>query len=266
MTHSAISPNAEPLYDGADEFVALLSRMADAQGSALYEARHGHQALVRRAVAGSHPPDFAELGYEDLDHLKLRKHWAILPLYADGLIATVLILVFSTEADKLAAKPTIKRIVPLFESLVRFVNEQTRQVKLASKISELESSIAAEKILDRAKGLLREHPQLSEATIELVDRHVAKVLASFQFGQVLQERLRELESVVAERDVTSRAKTALQQQFGFSEEKAYLHLRTLSRQRRKRISEISQEIVDGKHSSDSKPTQPHLYKGSNHVD
>lgn len=250
----AFSPNAEPLYDGAEEFVGLLAQLANADGSALYEARHGHSALIRRAFAGLRPPDLAEVGYEELDTLKLRKQWATLPLYADGLISAVLILVFADEHRKLAAQPVLKRIVPLFESLARFVSEQTRQVKLASKITELETSIAAEKILDRAKGLLREHPQLNEHTIELVDRHVAKVLASNQFGQVLQDRLRELEALAAERDITSRAKTVLQEQLGFTEEKAYLHLRTLSRQRRKRISEIAREIVEGKPSANTTST------------
>lgn len=244
MTQTAFSPDAGPLYGGADEFVGLLAQLANADGSALYEARHGYHKLVRRAAGGLRPPDLTELGYEDLDHLKLRKQWASLPLYSDGLISAVLILVFASEKDRDAAKPILRRIVPLFESLAKFVSEQSRQVKLASKISELESGIAAEKILDRAKGLLREHPDLNEGTIELVDRHVAKVLASSQFSQSLQDRLRELEGLVAERDITSRAKVVLQEQLGYTEEKAYLHLRTISRQRRKRISEIAREIVD----------------------
>lgn len=247
---TAFSTNADPLYDGTEEFVGLLAQLANAKGSALFEARHGHQHLVRRAVSGTHPPELERLGYEDLDHLKLRKKWATMPLYADGLISAVLILVFADETEKQAASPVLKRIVPLFESLARFVNEQGRQVRLASKITELEASIAAEKILDRAKGLLREHPHLNEHTIELVDRHVAKVLASNQFGQVLQDRLRELEGLVAERNITSRAKTVLQQQLGFTEEKAYLHLRTLSRQRRKRISEIARDIVGNQNIDD----------------
>jgi AmiR/NasT family two-component response regulator len=178
-----------------------------------------------------------------------------MPLYADGLISAVLILVFTDEAEKHSAAPVLKRIVPLFESLARFVGEQGRQVKLASKITELETSIAAEKILDRAKGLLREHPHLNEHTIDLVDRHVAKVLASNQFSQVLQDRLRELEALAAERDITSRAKTFLQEQLGFTEEKAYLHLRTLSRRRRKRISEIAREIIAGKRGANTSSAQ-----------
>ena len=259
---TAFSTNADPLYAGAEEFVGLLAQLAKARGSALFEPQHGHQSLVRRASAGLSPPDLEELGYEDLDHLKLRKQWATLPLYSDGLISAVLILAFANEAEKQAAGPIIKRIVPLFESLARFVGDQTRQVKLANKITELESSIAAEKILDRAKGLLREHPQLNEHTIELVDRHVTKVLATNQFSQVLQDRLRELEGVAAERDITSRAKAVLQAQLGFTEEQAYLHLRTLSRQRRKRISEIAQEIVDGKQDPRSISSKPKLREQS----
>jgi AmiR/NasT family two-component response regulator len=253
MTQAAFSP--DPLYAGADDFVALLAQLAKAKGSALYEPRFGQRTLVRRASGGLQPPDLSELSYDDLDHLQLRKQWATLPLYSDGLISAVLILVFDSEVEKNGAKPVLKRIMPLFESLTKFVGEQTRQVKLASKISELESGIAAEKILDRAKGLLREHPQLNEATIELVDRHVAKVLASRQFSQTLQDRLNELEGLVAERDITSQAKAVLQEQLGFSEEKAYLHLRTLSRQRRKRISEIAREIVESRQSAKSTPTQ-----------
>lgn len=254
MTQAAFSP-AGPLYAGADEFVALLAQLANAEGSALFEPRHGHQKLVRRAAGGANPPDLTELGYEDLDHLKLRRQWATLPLYSDGLISAVLILAFASEDKKNEAKSVLKRIVPLFESLAKFVGEQTRQVQLANKISELESGIAAEKILDRAKGLLREHPQLNETTIELVDRHVAKVLASSQFSQTLQDRLRELEGLVAERDITSRAKAVLQEQLGYTEEKAYLHLRTISRQRRKRISEIAREIVENNQSAKLTPPQ-----------
>ena len=59
-----------------------------------------------------------------------------------------------------------------------------------------------------------------------------------------RERLRELENRAAERDLTTRAKVALQQKFGWSEERAYMQLRSISRQRRKRIHEIAQEILD----------------------
>lgn len=245
MTHASMVSRSEPFYDGAGEFVALLGRLANAQGCALYEARHGTHKLVRSASAGPRQPDLEELEYGDLDHLKLRKQWATLPLHSDGLISAVLILVFDNESEKQAAKPALKRIVPLFESLARFVGEQNRQVKLASKISELETEIAAEKILDRAKGLLREHPYLTEATIELIDRHAAKVLAPSSFSQVLQNRLQELETLATERDITAQAKEVLQQSLGLSEEKAYLHLRTLSRQKRRRIVEIARDIVDG---------------------
>ncbi len=61
---------------------------------------------------------------------------------------------------------------------------------------------------------------------------------------MLQERLRDLENRAAERDLTTRAKIALQQKFGLTEERAYMQLRTISRQRRKRIHEIAQEILD----------------------
>lgn len=244
MTRASMALSSEPFNEGAGEFIALLGQLANAQGCALYEARHGTQKLVRCAIAGLKPPDLEELAYGDLDYLKLRKPWATLPLHSDGLISAVLILVFDSEPEKQAAKPALKRIAPLFESLARFVGEQSRQVKLASKISELETEIAAEKILDRAKGLLREHPYLTEATIELIDRHAAKVLAPSTFSQVLQDRLRELETLAAERDVTAQAKQVLQKKLGLSEEKAYLHLRTLSRQQRRRIAEIAREIVE----------------------
>lgn len=232
-----------PASDSVEGIVGLLTQLAKAQGSAFYTAQHGHQALVRRARSGPHPPDLTELRYEELDHLKIRKHWATLPVYSDGLLSAALILVFRDEAEVAASKPILKRIAPLYESLVRFISDQNHQRKLAKRITELESSIAAEKILERAKGLLREHPHLTETTIDLVDRHVAKVLASRQFGDVLQSRLRELESLAAERDITARAKAVLQEQ-GLSEDKAYLHLRTLSRQRRRRIADIAREIVD----------------------
>lgn len=247
--------NADRFYDGADDFVALLAQLANASGGGLYEPRHGNQALVRRVVAGDHPPDLLELAYSDLDRLPFRKQWAVLPLYTDGLVSAVLVLVFSDEAHRRSSAPVLRKIAPVFESLARFFTEQSRQVKLASRITELESTIAVDKILDRARGLLREHPQLNEHTIELVDRHVAKVLAPNQFSQVLRDRLRELEGLAAERDITARAKRVLQEQNGFSEERAYLLLRTLSRQRRKRISEIAREIVDGQSSANKSHTR-----------
>jgi len=243
MTRSAATSKKPFIYDGADEFAALLSELAGAQGCALFEARHGEKTLVRRATAGERPPDIDRLGYDDLDRLDYHKKWATLPLYKDGLISAVLILVFQSESEKHSAKPVLRKIVPLFETLARFVNTSTRQVKLATKISELEAGIATEKILDRARGLLKEHPELNEATIERVDRHVAKVLESLQFSQVLEARLRELEDLAAERDLTARAKAVLQEKLGLSEEAAYLHIRTISRKQRKRISEIAQEIL-----------------------
>lgn len=254
MSTAPIFPQLPPA-DSVEELVTLLAELAKAQGSAFYEAQHGKQTLALRAKAGTQPPDLNELRYEDLEHLKLRKHWAALPVYADGLILAILIMVFRDEPERLAAKPTLKRIAPLYESLVRFISDQDRQRKIAAKITELETEIAAEKILERAKGLLRDHPQLTEATIDLLDRHAAKVLASRQFGEVLQTRLRELENLAAERDITARAKAVLQDQ-GLSEEKAYLHLRTLSRQRRRRIAEIAREIV--KHGGVGVPGHPQV--------
>jgi AmiR/NasT family two-component response regulator len=242
MTRSAPTKKSQ-IHDGADEFAALLSDLASARGCALFEARHGQQTLVRRASAGDRPPDLDELGYDDLGRLDHHKNWATLPYYTDGLISAVLILVFDNEKAKNEAKPVLRRIVPLFETLAHFVNSGTRQVKLAAKISELEASIAAEKIMDRARGLLKEHPQLNETTIERVDRHVAKVLASLQFSQDLEGRLRDLEGRAAERDLAARAKVMLQERRGLSEEEAYLHIRTISRQQRKRIAEVAREIL-----------------------
>jgi hypothetical protein len=232
------------MRDGVPELVSLLAQLASASGSALYEPLYGSQTLSRRAIAGSYPPDLEHLEYADLDHLKLRLPWATLPLYSDGLISSVLILVFPSEKAKLEAKDVLRRIAPLFENLAKFVSTQARQVKLASRISELETAIAAEKILERARGVLREHPQLNDSTIDLVDRHISNVLASSAFNHVLEERLRELQTRSLERDYLTRAKQRLQHKLGLGEEKAYLHIRAVSRQRRKKMADIAREIVE----------------------
>lgn len=239
----------------ANEFLGILTNLAKARGSGLYEAREGQQALVRRAISGQRPPELSELSRDEFDRLQSRQDWATLALHSGDSISAALIFVFATEAEREAAQSILRRIVPLFESLTRFVGEQARQIELVREIGKLESAIAAEKILDRARGLMREHPYFNEETIALVDRHAARVLASCQFSQTLQERLRDLEATAAAREVTSHAKALLQEQFGYTEEKAYLHIRSLSRQSRKRMPEIAREILSRKHDRSAAPEQ-----------
>jgi ANTAR domain len=121
-------------------------------------------------------------------------------------------------------------------------------VQVAARISELEADLVDEKIADRVSGLLNAD-NLNGDAIEVIERHVEKVVGARQFGQILEDLQRELEDRIAERSLTAQAKTVLQVEHGMSEQQAYLHLRIASRRSRKRIGDVAQQIIKSREAS-----------------
>ena len=242
MTMTLNSPSRTTPADGRSALAQLIVQLAAAQGCGLYVAQSGSHALVRQVTTGQCLADVDELQSYDLDRLTQRKDLALLPLYNGGLVSAVLILAFSADAEP-RERGSLNRLIPLFETLVRFVDAGSVQVRLAAKISSLESEIASEKILNRVSGLIGTQGRLDESAIELAERHVGKVQKSCAFGNLLEDRLRELESLVAARDRTALAKELLQRHLGITEDEAYRELRTASRRQRKRLIDVAEEII-----------------------
>lgn len=231
----------ESVDSAMQAITSLIVQITGAKACAVYEARRGHQALVRIAASGE--TDFhEELPYRDLDRFVQKPHWASLPLYVDGLIGAVLVLVYPPEAAR-TEQGNLAGLLPLLRSLLQFVNSRNAQLRTAARVSQLEAEIASEKIVDRISGVLQEHPQLELQTIHTIESHVAKILATSELSEFLQKKLNELEVQAAQRDQTARAKQLLQDRFGLSEQQAYQRLRALSRQRRRRMAAIAAEIM-----------------------
>jgi hypothetical protein len=59
---------------------------------------------------------------------------------------------------------------------------------VTARISELEAEITSEKIVDQVAGTLQAHPQLEGKRIDAIEAHVAKVLTTNEFSQLLPDR------------------------------------------------------------------------------
>ena len=117
------------------------------------------------------------------------------------------------------------------------------QLRWAARISEIETELASEKISSRIGGILEETSPLTPDTINSVEAHVARVLASCEFSRSLQDRLTQMETQLVERDRTTKAKRHLQERHGLTEEEAYQRLRVLSRRKRLKMSEIALDVI-----------------------
>jgi hypothetical protein len=112
----------------------------------------------------------------------------------------------------------------------------------AARIGELETALADSKIADRARGLLANHVRDTDA-IDTIVRHVESVLRPSQLRTALDQRTKEIEQELAEREMAARAKAVLQKRYGMSEDQAHVHLRLVSRQSRKRLRDVARDVL-----------------------
>ena len=225
----------------------LAVRHVNAEGYALYEIHAPSGDLVLRAACGSPlptPKPRTELGAQN---------WEVggalsFPLFIEGDFVGLVAFALQDRSLTPAKRQILERTARILEVLLGLFRAVETQTQLAARISELEADLADEKIADRAKGLL-DTDNLHGDAIDVIERHVGKVLGTRSFGQILVDLRRELENRVTERSLTAQAKTVLQVEHGMSEQQAYLHLRMASRRTRKRIGDVAQQIIENRETS-----------------
>jgi len=113
------------------------------------------------------------------------------------------------------------------------------------RIADLEAELADAKIADRAQAVLQmsPHPSNPSDPVDVISRSVNAILGPSQLGNVLKEVLGDLERDTYEYDVIRRAKDYLQERQKITEAQAYLHLRQVSRQTRRPLPDVANELM-----------------------
>jgi hypothetical protein len=132
-------------------------------------------------------------------------------------------------------------LVQALGHLLRRGRQLTRIVQLSVEFDTLRMSLADQKIAERSAGMLERATDLR--SLETINNHVEQVLDSIDSAQELCAGVERLEVEVAGRELVIRAKTLLQQRLGISEEEAYLRIRNTSRQSRRKLRDVADEIV-----------------------
>jgi hypothetical protein len=140
-----------------------------------------------------------------------------------------------------------ERYAALVEALRQHEQSLQNYARQAARIGELETELIDDKIASRAEGLLQEW-RLDREAIAILEAHVEGVLRPNRFGTMLEQASRALEEEIAERELTTQAKSVLQSAYSMSEEQAHLHLRTMSRKSRRPLKEVARELVEARDS------------------
>lgn len=205
----------------------------NAAGYALFEVDTMSRAFVRRACRGvSIPEPGSNVAGVESFHLRS----------GDSLIG-VLVFTFSPNGVTPEKRLILKRTAYIIEALLNLFRAAGVQARLAARIGELEADLADEKIAERVGGLLQSGDPDGDP-IDVVERHVHKVLETRHLSRILEDLLRNLEDRIAERTLMAHAKTLLQNRNGMSEQQAYIHLRTASRRNRKRMGDVARQVIE----------------------
>jgi ANTAR domain len=140
-----------------------------------------------------------------------------------------------------------ERYAALVEALRQHEQSLQNYARQAARIGELETELIDDKIASRAEGLLQEW-RLDREAIAILEAHVEGVLRPNRFGTMLEQASRALEEEIADRKLTTQAKSVLQSAYSMSEEQAHLHLRTMSRKSRRPLKEVARELVEARDS------------------
>jgi hypothetical protein len=169
----------------------------------------------------------------------------------DRSIRLLLRLAEREGAEREGAEREASRVRDRYGALVAALqrHEQALQsyARQAARIADLEAELIDDKIAARAEGLLQEW-RLDREAIAILEAHVEGVLRPNRFGTMLEQASRALEEEIAERKLTTQAKSVLQGAYSMSEEQAHLHLRTMSRKSRRPLKEVARELVEARDS------------------
>jgi hypothetical protein len=217
------------------ELAVLATREAGADGYALYlcDPGRGHN-LLNGAGEAIEETDLAQRACRSI---------VTFPLRTPSGESAVLAFTFGRRAITATAKSRLCRMSAAIERVWELANTSSGLMKIAVQIGELEAQLADWKILSRARGYLETSGNREHDVVEAVSRHVQNVLRPFESSALFENRRKELESELEERDLTEQAKAALRKTSGLSEDAAHLHLRMLSRKSRRPLREIALEVL-----------------------
>ncbi|HTC89635.1 MAG TPA: ANTAR domain-containing protein [Bryobacteraceae bacterium] len=167
---------------------------------------------------------------------------ASFPLGAEEASSGVLTFVFRGAMISPRAQALLERMAAVIEEAWRLTEVPVMYARSAARIGELETALADSKIADRARGLLANHVRDTDA-IDTIVGHVESVLRPSQLRTALDQRTKEIEQELAEREMAARAKAVLQKRYGMSEDQAHVHLRLVSRQSRKRLRDVARDVL-----------------------
>lgn len=140
------------------------------------------------------------------------------------------------------SKRLLARVAKAMQSIWQLWHAREAYARSVIRIAELEAELADSRIADRAIALL-ERPRPGMSLIDAVAESVDTVIRPYQLRPVLDQVARDLEHDLAEYRLVSKAKSVLQSRSGMSEEQAYLHLRLVSRQTRRRLRDIAVDLI-----------------------
>jgi hypothetical protein len=209
----------------------IAAREAKADGCAMHQFDAAGE-LQETFSWGAPPPEEGETGFTV----------ASFPLRAGEAATGVLTFVFRGAVISPRAQSLLERIAAIVEEVSRLSQVPAVYARNAARIGELEATLADSKIADRARGLLANHVRDSDA-IDTIIRHVESVLRPSQLRTALDQRTKEIEQELAERELAARAKAVLQNRYGMSEDQAHVHLRLVSRQSRKRLRDVARDVL-----------------------
>lgn len=221
-----------PLPQSLSHLARLAMRRTNAAGFAIDKLMPDGQAWVRLCAEGLAVPEV------DCGDLRV----VCFPLGTEDAETGALSFVFrgGTSADP--AHGLLNRVAGDAQDIWQLWQAPRAYAGSMIRIAELSAELADAKIADRVCALL-ESKVWEVDPIEAISRSVHIVLHPYQLGPVLDGLVRDLERDLAEYEIVRKAKAVLQSREGMSEKQAYVHLRDESRQSRRRLSDVAEELL-----------------------
>lgn len=208
-------------------------RYVGAEGYAIYEINPQTGLRELRCSEGASAPG-------PTDYTRVADCY---PLLIDDSVSGLLTFVFPGRAAAHDARRVLERIARTIESVWRASLVPDAYAQKAAQAGRLEADLADAKIADRAQGILS-NPTISDGAVDTILRHVENILRPGQLATALMQITSELERQVSERAMATRAKEVLQARYGMSEDQAHAHLRSVSRQSRRRVIEVARDVLE----------------------
>jgi hypothetical protein len=242
---TSIPRHSETQQESISALAHLAMRYSGADSYALYVLDPSTGALELRSSAGPCPPKPGDLTINVSLFQRQGRSMRSYPLRVSASVVGMLAFSFGATPipeDRIEVLDRMARAIETLHCLPYLA------AQLFDRVNGVETDIVTAKIGTRAQGLLDDNRQEeaphSEA-IEVIERHLETVLRSSRLWMALERLLRDGEEELAERKLTTQAKTLLQQVHGMSEQEAYQHLRAASRRSRKPIPDIAREVITG---------------------